>query len=222
MTKFALGAESLARQVFPAGIDMKITALGSNGFFANEFSAIYPKSLNVFIPIDYVTNNVSNAIPAEFESFFHPLDDFLEYYNRLTEMKIPSEFSGKGVEFAVGKFSDFDYKGSRHNTFAISATKPGGTVSLLCRRLISGGNTAVSETSSGIAGTIEDNAVEILLSEIAATVKPSFLDVADSLKIDEDVYVYWNMSPQRVFTNDDLAFAGLMLSTPAKRPARRK
>lgn len=221
MTKFALGEEDLARQIFPVGIDMKITALGSNGFFASEFSAIYPKNLNFFIPIDYVTNNVSNAIPAEFESFFHPLDDFLEYFGRLTEMRIPSEFSGKGVEFAVGKFSDFDYKGSRHNTFAISAAKPGGTVSLLCRQLISGGSTVIPKTSSGIVGGIEDNAVEILLSEIAATVKPSFLDVADSLKVEEDIYVYWNMSPRRVFANEDLAIAGLMLSTPHRKPARR-
>ncbi|MBQ3352241.1 hypothetical protein IJG91_01085 [Candidatus Saccharibacteria bacterium] len=213
MGKFALGEEKLARQIFPIGVDMNITPLGSNGFIAGNFSAVYPKRLSIFIPIDYVTNRFSNNIPAEFESFFRPLDDFLNYYDRLTEIDCRSDFVGKGVECAIGKFSDFDYKGERHDTFAISPNAPSGTVTLLCRRLVRGGRTVML---SEVVHTRETTVAEEAISEVRGILNPSFLDVADSLKVEEDLYIYWSMKPSQIFVYPELAMAGLMLSTPTK------
>lgn len=212
MSKFALGEEKLARQIFPADIKLDVAPLGSNGFFATNFSAIYPESLSVFVPIDYVTNRISSAIPAEFESFFYSLNDFLDYFKRLTEIKPPSDLYGKDIEYAVGKFSDFEYKGARHSTFAILPNMPSGTVSLLCRRLIRGGKLITSGKNPRIMIT---GVLEEAMSEIRGTFYPSFLATADS-KPDAkgDVYIYWNMLPSQLFNNPDLAIAGLLLSTP--------
>lgn len=215
MSKFALGEEKLARQIFPANINLDIAALGSSGFFATNFSAIYPKTLSVFIPIDYVTNRMSNSIPAEFESFFHSLDSFLEYFERLTETKVQTSLYGKNVEYAVGKFSDFEYKGTRHSTFAISPSLPSGTITLLCRRLI-----CYKELKKFDGSLLDreisklDNETSLLMrvSEIRGTFSSSFVATADGPG--DDSYIYWNMQPIQIFSNPDLAFAGLMLSTP--------
>ncbi len=211
MGKFALGEEKLVRQIFPSVITMDIAALGSNGFFVSNFSAMYPKNLSIFVPIDYVTNRMSSSIPAEFESFFHPLDEFLSYFSRLTEEQVPTALKGRNVEYAIGKFSDFEYKGKKHDTFAIMPKSPNGAVSLLCRQLVHGDKLIPEGETSQLCDAM---AAGKAVSEIRGIIYPSYISSAKSCLDENDVYVYWNMSPTQVFNNPNLALAELMLSTP--------
>lgn len=206
MSKFALGREEDVRRVFPATIECSVMALGSNGFVVTGFSAMYPRDLNIFIPIDYITNSVSSAIPAEFEGFFSPLDDYLDYFYRLVETEIPSSLKNSGVEYAIGSFSGFDYKSGHHTTFAVPIGNSNKASTLLCRRQIF--------APRGI--TAQDT-----IKRYEAEFHPSFIETADDPSDGQCVYLYWSMSPSQVFSNSELTFATLMATTP-KHSSRQK
>ena len=199
MSKFSLEREDLARQVFPPAISLNIASAGSKGFNATGFSAIYPENLNIFIPYDYVTNKISNAIPAEFESFFRPIDKCLDYVSRLVEVGHVSNLYGRGAEYAVGQLISLSYRGSHNATFTL---KPhgavGGSISLLCRVHVSANEDSLADS----------------IARIGAEFKPDYLDTAKNPEDPNHPFVYWAMKPINVFSHPDLIFAALLASTP--------
>ncbi|MBR2588893.1 hypothetical protein IKE84_00945 [Candidatus Saccharibacteria bacterium] len=199
MSKFALGREEDVRRIFSATIKLKIVPLGSNGFIVSGFSAVYPEKLNIFVPIDYVTNKVSNAIPAEFESFFRPIDSYFEYFYRLVEAEIPSILRGTGTEYIVGSFSGFDYKSGHHTTFAIPVGENSKASTLLCRRSIF---------------APDDIMIQESIKRIEAEFRPSFIGTAIDSINRQRWYLYWSMRPSQVFTDSELTLAKLMLTAP--------
>ncbi|MBQ3309776.1 hypothetical protein IJG78_03835 [Candidatus Saccharibacteria bacterium] len=201
MAKFSLHQEHLAREIFPATIKLDITSMGSNGFNVTGFSALYPKKLNVFVPYNYATNRISSNIPADFESFFKHLDMYIEYLNRLLEIRVSSPFYGRSIEYAIGQISSFEYGGKKLTTFALKphGAKSGGLV-LLCRELISnGGDLDVLSNS---------------VARVTAECHPDYIDTADALISPKAKYVYWSIRPSQVFSDTEFTLAALMATTP--------
>ncbi len=201
MSKFSLEDESLLKQVFPPNLDFNITSVGHKGFNVTQFSALYPRDLNIFIPYDYVTNKISNAIPAEFESFFKSLDDYLGYVSRLVEVKNVSNLYSRGAEYAVGQIAHLTYRAERSATFTLRPHGSiGGSLNLLCRmKVVNGDDTSILTN---------------MLSGIAAEFKPDYIDTAANPKSPNSPYIYWGIRPSQVFSNPELIFAALMASTP--------